>query len=635
MERWYWIELIGFDNESDDYGVGAFLSRNLTTEGVSLLFSHIDFLFCESEELPATACSYFAHEYNRERRRQNWTRSQLIGLIETLHAEGVRVFLSCFDMTREITDTALLCYNRLGRPERLLNPIKPLDDGSTVGDIIISRFKAALDLYGFDGLQLADGLSSARLSIENGDFSLPLCRAFGKEIPKELMAEGEDAYIRRRAFILERARYEWTIFISDLWGDFYKKLFAVIHKPVMFNNAWTRNSFEALYRYGLDYKKCQPDRAFAVMIEDNSATRAITAARDEGGVELPLDQRRVFTYEYSLMEQDIKLATDGLKQITLTPISDTMEQWDAIRHCPTELSRSIVRRYNNFIYRGGRFERTCDAPHYCLSDGVPREDWEWLARQESYRIPTPTFIDGFTAVINPDGIYRELKRYIEKKSYPGSAILTSLLACGLNMGASVSLDQVAGYDRTGGLVVTDLASYTAEQKELLCSLTLPLLVIGEDVNLPKPASAVYRGAALSVALYGMSSPPDLSALASLDKEIAPTPISHGEIWTEPLFYTRVGESFFTELCRLMNESLGTDLCLTPEVKATSFLCGEERYILLSNDSYLYALPTVRTNAPITAATALLKDRGYTVKTKECEAELRIPPRSAEILLICR
>ena len=45
MERWYWIELIGFDCDAEDYGVGAFLSRNVSTTGISLLFSHIDFAY--------------------------------------------------------------------------------------------------------------------------------------------------------------------------------------------------------------------------------------------------------------------------------------------------------------------------------------------------------------------------------------------------------------------------------------------------------------------------------------------------------------------------------------------------------------------------------------------------------------
>ena len=100
MDRWYWVELIGFDNEAEDYGVEAFLSRNVSTTGVSLLFAHIDFLFHEGEELLPTACSYGGHEYNRERRRQVWTKTQLRGLVRQLHSRGIKVFFSCFDMTK-------------------------------------------------------------------------------------------------------------------------------------------------------------------------------------------------------------------------------------------------------------------------------------------------------------------------------------------------------------------------------------------------------------------------------------------------------------------------------------------------------------------------------------------------------
>ena len=87
MERRYRIELIGFDNELPDFGVEDFLSRNVSTTGVSILFSHIDLLFqAENEPLPPTACSYGGHEYNRERRRQAWTGAQPRG-IELLRVE--------------------------------------------------------------------------------------------------------------------------------------------------------------------------------------------------------------------------------------------------------------------------------------------------------------------------------------------------------------------------------------------------------------------------------------------------------------------------------------------------------------------------------------------------------------------
>ena len=409
MERFYWIELIGFDNESPDYGVGEFLSRCVSITGVSILFSHIDFIFDDNGDLLSPkACSYFGHEYNKERRRQTWTKAELRGLIAELHLRGVKVFFSSFDMTENIKDTSRLCFNSLGKPEKLLYVIKPTGNGMTVGDEVIDRLSKTLDLYGFDGLQLADGLSCARLSIENGDFSLPLCKGAPFAIPDRLMKEGEEVYKKRRSFILKSKRYEWTLYLAGLWAEFYEKLYSKIKKPIMFNNAWTRDSFEALYRYGIDYARIQPDKAYAVMIEENSATRAITNARDEGGVEFSLEHRKSFHYEYALMQQNIRLYTEGLRQISLTPITDTMEQWDALRHCPTELSRAIVRRFNNFVFRNGGFEVCCDAPHYCLSDGVPASDWKWLDLQESYRIPSPDFIDGFVAVFNKDCLYSTL-----------------------------------------------------------------------------------------------------------------------------------------------------------------------------------------------------------------------------------
>ncbi len=629
MERWYWIELIGFDNEAPDYGVSAFLSCNVSTTGVSLLFSHIDFVFEEGEELSERACSYFGHEYSKERRRQNWTRTQLKGLVNELKAHGIKVFFSAFDMTTDITDTAYRAFNAAGKPERLVYVIKKLDSGEYVGDIIIEKINKIITEFGFDGLQLADGLSSNRLSIENGDFSLALCRASEINIPDGLMKE--ECYQERRKWILENKRYEWISFLSREWESFYSKLFKSIKKPIIFNIAWTRDSFEALYRYGLDYSKCKVDCAFAAMIEENSATRAITHSRDEANVDFDLEHRKSFTYEYALMQQNIRLMTDGLRQISLAPISDTMEQWDAIRHCPTELSRAIVKRFNNFVYRGGRFEVCCDAPHYCLSDGVPRSDWEWLALQESYRIPTPSFIDGFAAVFNKNALYRDVKQYCETKNYYGSALLNEVLLGGLNLGVQLSLNDAPGFDKAKGLIVTDLNAYNEEEKSVLAKSRLPILAIGEDTALPLPLSAAYRGKYISVSLYNFDTTADLNPLSELDKIIPPSEIKHGEIWTEPLSYKRVDKAFFKGLASIINLVFKLDRCEDEDVKITSFVCGDEKYLLLSNDLYTYNIPTVITSGKIKEAVAIMKYIGYKVKSEGGSFSVRIPPRSLEII----
>ena len=625
MERWYWIELIGFDNTTDDFGVGAFLSRNVTTDGVSLLFSHADFLFSDKEELPVTAASYFGHEYNRERRRQDWTRAQLSGLVSALHERGVKVFLSSFDMTREITDEDMLCFNKDGRPERLIYAIKP-----GVGERVIERIAKVLDEFSFDGLQLADGLSSNRMSIENGDFSLELCRG-AKFIPERLMLRGSDAYRRRRSWILRNARREWTEYISSLWGEFYVKLFERIKKPIMFNSTWTRDSFEALWRYGLDYRKCCIDRAFAVMVEENSATRGIVAPEDEGGVCYPPAHRDTFTYEYSLMQRDIRIATRGAKQISLMPISDTMEQWDALRHCPTELARATVRRYNNFVFRDGKFEVAADAPLYCLSDGVGAEDWRWLAKQEGYRIPMPDYVDGFAAVAAPEALDRELSEFSRGRGYYSSSLNLEMVMGGLSLGATVSFDDVCDFDRARGLLLTGLNAYTDEMKEKLSRVRIPMLALGEDVDLPIPKAAYYKGKYVSVALYGDVPEVDLSCLAAFDKSERAGRSTHGELWCEPLVHRRVSPKLFSKLADVINEAFGLDRSELSGVKIDSFISGDDIYVILSNDLHTYALPTVRTAGEITEAVAMMKECGYKVRIRDDKFTVRIPPRCAEIV----
>lgn len=632
MERWYWVELIGFDNESPDFGVSEYLSRNQSTTGVSLLFAHIDILFDrERETLRPTACSYYAHEYNRERRRQDWTKTQLRGLIKALQSHGVKVFFSCFDKSDLITDPAYLAYGKNGKPSKYLSVIKPLEKG-TVGDAVIAKLREVILEFGFDGLQLADGLSSARASIENGDFSVSLCQASGIAIPAKWMGEDEACYFARRAWILKHRRFAWIKFLSDAWASFYQKLFDVIEKPIMFNIAWARGPFEALYRYGLDYGRCQLERSFAVMVEENSATRAITSFEDEGGVEYPLSRRDRFPYEYTLMQQEIKLHTRGAKQISLLPISDTLEQWDALRHCPTELARAIVRRYHNYVWMNGQFLPCADAPLYCLADGISAQDWKWIAQQESYRLPPVDFADGFAGVYNPDSLYAEVEHFCKKRGYYGAALTEELICAGLHVGAQTALSDAASFDRAKCLLVTNLNVYTQKQKELLAGAKLPILAVGEDVELPLARTASYIGKYLSVALYNAPCVPDLAPLAFVERIVRAVPSKHGEIWTEPLSHRRVAAAFFETLAHIMNGAFSLD-CSARKTKVASYLCNGEKFLLLSNDLHTYSLSAVKCGSEVRAASALMKGAGYTVKCEEDRFTVRIPPRGVEIVKI--
>lgn len=63
-QKWYWIELIGFDKEQPDLGVEDFLSRiPKDICGISLLLYTVDFVclhtgLAQEQPLPRAACSY-------------------------------------------------------------------------------------------------------------------------------------------------------------------------------------------------------------------------------------------------------------------------------------------------------------------------------------------------------------------------------------------------------------------------------------------------------------------------------------------------------------------------------------------------------------------------------------------------
>ena len=101
--KWYWIELIGFDNTLSDYWVDAFLSRLAEKPcGISFLFSNLDFVNdfrAEEKEffLRPCDCSYDGHPYGEEHARQAWTNLQLKGLIATLQSHEIKVVFSIFN----------------------------------------------------------------------------------------------------------------------------------------------------------------------------------------------------------------------------------------------------------------------------------------------------------------------------------------------------------------------------------------------------------------------------------------------------------------------------------------------------------------------------------------------------------
>ena len=89
--------------------------------------------------------------------------------------------------------------------------IKHFADGSFYEDYLKEMLLKTVNDYGFDGVQLADGISSPRNAIWFADFSDDIIEQSGIVVP-----EGKD----RITYIQTEKRSEWIAFYRKRWNSF-------------------------------------------------------------------------------------------------------------------------------------------------------------------------------------------------------------------------------------------------------------------------------------------------------------------------------------------------------------------------------------------------------------------------------
>ena len=648
MKNWYWIELIGFDVNSADYGVGDFLARTGgRVEGVSFLFSNIDFINTHEgvtgKYLTPCECSYGAHPYNEERARQEWKDTDLKGLIAQLHSRGVKVVFSCFNIFTYGLDgkmqTGAFCShhreiwdrNKNGDLVYGVNVLKHLKNGTLYEDYLFSQMNRVIADYGFDGIHVADGVSTARQSVQNGDFSDDIVGQFAEtgNYPFVKTAESKALYRSRRKYILENCYEEFVTFLADRWAAYYDKLFATVKGLIIFNNCWTLDPFEALYRYGFDYTKVGAGRAYGVMIEEISATRPILSKEDNAGYESTPQDSAGYHYKYMLMQMSNRMAMPQVRLLPLTPIKDDAEQWDILRHNPMELQRDLARRCNLFAYTG-KLRRCMDEPFFCTSDAVPKTDWDWLfSIYDKCGGVTPESVCGYTALYSQERLYRELHEYVRTKNYTSQELHFELLQNGLDIGSMAQAKDAAAL--RSPLLLVHYGMLSEEERTAVEKSAAPLVILGEaeiggiklDAGIPLTLRNMrpYEGMEEDLA----------SARAAFSVRRARRRDKMGGLWTSPLPYNRYPAKYFEQLAVILSKLAGLPLPKAG-VHVAKLKLGEGEYrYLVSNNRHCYALPRIVHGKKIGAAVSLLKYKGYPVYVDGDAFIDRVPPRGMSVV----
>lgn len=661
MEKWIWIELIGFDKNSPDFAVERLFSAiGRVPDGVSLLISSCDFVNShapgsDSRVLSPMCCSYEGHLWNEERRRQAWSGAELKGLIRTLQAHGTQVFLSFFNMFSyrdeagsevvepfEAAHPELWERRRDGSPQKTLHMLKHLADGRLYEDFLAGQLVSVLCDYGFDGVQLADGISSSRLTVQNGDYSDDMVRQFqqwGGELAPEVAGS---PYGERAGYIYEHCRLCWLEFLSDRWAQFYDKVLHAVKragKKAIFNSCWARDPFEAYYRYGLDYRKLDISSADACMVEEVSACMSIYGEADQGGFANSLRDRADWHYEFWAMQLLLKKVMPDLPLFNLSSLKDTNEQWDVIRDAPTEYAKAVFRDNSLAVWHGDAFLPTLSGAFFCLADGLSAGEWKKITDLWNRAEHAAGFApQGILAVSDGAALAKEAELFLRTRAYPSHKLLAGLLRLGLPVAGAAEPSAAVTFRGPRLLLYPEFYEESVRAR-LLGDNSVPVFTLGGT----RPAADadvvlehVGERGCTYFAAYHTENKPASRQFIYRGKKLPPEPIyeREGAIWTKKLTFAGYDGRFLSAAVHMMTEAAGLPVPVSERshVTVSTVRTSDGKWrVYVDNSAYFYALPHINCRRSIKSARSLTKYAGYCVPVNGKEIALRIPNRGIEVV----
>lgn len=475
-----WVELIAFDVTAPDLGVAAYLSdlghrpKRLSLLLYSLQFLHSHVPGDDSALLPVECTSYGARPWSARGPRQDWTQGDLRRLIALLAADGVGVHFALFDLCgyRHEGEHRISRFS-LERPELtvvdargqrrdgMINPLRTLSDGTPYTTVILSLARSVVEYYAFAGWHIADGLSSTRLALWEGDFGVARVADFAAAHPglidPSLLVDDTPAQVAARAAaVWADARIEWIRFHAERFAAFWaaaSALMAELGAEVIMNNAWTRDPFEALYRYGADYSRVEP-AGVAVLVMESSAA----------AVEL-LD-RPACPPLLGMVGATMLARTHMSNLIALIGVHDVYEGWDVIGHAPAMLQRDLWALTASGLATDDGVRRCLDGVLWCLADGVRPEQWRWLLDQRRLIGPGQTAAEpAVTLLYDPATLWRELAAFPAERAATTQRWLTLLLRAGADLCRIATFDTPLPPEAPVILLRADL--YSQQQRDIV------------------------------------------------------------------------------------------------------------------------------------------------------------------------
>ncbi len=632
-EKWIWTELVGFDNISPDLGVGKYLDTlEFQPEAICLFVSAADFILKHPEvgkdgALPIDCCTYAAHSFNEDRKCQNWTQVQVRDLITELHRHGVGVYVSVmtwyghnrFHEEWVEDHKEVLAWENVGHDvSNNINPLKRFKDGTYFEDFFLKQLIDVIHYYGFDGWHAADGWGCAMNNIYDADFSDDIIDQFLTATKISLPAEYSGLYAgpehddreankARADYIWRNLRVEWIEFWVERWYSYFKKITDALHnedKKVMVNSSLTRDPFEAIYRFGIDYKRLVDAGIDGFVVETGAAAQDLVSG----------DRNRHYDYTSTFML--IRAYAPDTKLIFLNVIQDHCENFDGLRHMPTAIEKEVLALSNLHYYdRNGKLQRSADGMLVCLGDSIEKHEWKWLHDLWELGFSGETkSANGPTLVWSDSALRKQLDDFNATRKWHTQKILHNLTQRGVPIQTTVNVKDVDKI--TGPLLLINPNTFTKEELRKVFKIkNRPIIVIGgKSSSLPDPDyyfEDAVRPTSLSCYVYGDYDLYEYEIIEGYEDELTMDVynIVEAHFFINELA-TRTVSDAFLEACVAAILNISGSIKITEGQDCIKLLAMEQQNgnyrLLLKSDSHYYSKASIDMGKQVLSAKSVTR-----------------------------
>ncbi len=364
-------------------------------------------------------------------------------------------------------------------------------------------------------------------------------------------------------------------------------------KQAMFNTTWTRDPFEAIYRYGIDYKKIADTGVDMFIVE------AVGACTEIGG-----QGYRYPNFFYAILSTVLltKAQVPGMRINFLNALLDRTEEWDVLHHAPTFLEREIY-TYANLYYRDscGKLKRCFEGFIACLAQDISHEEWSWL--QDKWNLGfsmTPQSIMGPTLVWSDNALKNQLGDFIGTRTATTHKILYELMAKGASIYSVVDVSHIE--NMRGPLLVINPHLFPEEElKQIFAYKNGPVILIGKKMNLSvKPDfqfEDVYSPNQLFCSVHGLKKKFEIKIKGD-EKEKIPKDMAGVKdpfFFTQELYFRKISDSFLKGCAQIISASTNGIKVSSGEDSVKVLTMEQEKSklrLLIGNDSHFYASPEI-------------------------------------------